>query len=121
MDVPEVSRDLSAYMAKQLRVRGGRLSDVAGRAGRRLPRQLHEDIADLIKAEAMANHPKMARLVDEKRVTRAERRIRRFLDKQSPAAERRGEILDRVAAVVFVLFAVTLAMFFWMLSQGHFD
>lgn len=121
MDIPEVSRDLAEYMAKQLRVRGGRLADVAGRAGRRLPHKLHEDVADLIEAEAMSRHPRMARMVDRKRVQKAERRLRHFLDRQSPSAERRGVILDRVAAVAFILFSVTLAVFFWMLWQGHFE
>jgi hypothetical protein len=120
MEVPEVSRNLADYMAQQLRVRGGRLADVAGRAGRRLPHKLHEDVADLIEAEAMSRHPKMARMVDRKRVQRAEKRIRHFLDQQSPGAERRGAILDRIAAVAFILFSITLATFFWLLWRGHF-
>lgn len=121
MDVPEISRDLADYMARQLRLRGGRLVDVAGRAGRKLPRHVHEDVADLIEAEAMAENPKMARFVDTKRVRRAEKRVRKYLATQSPAAERNAAILDRLAAVAFVLFTVTLAVFFWLVSQGYFD
>ena len=121
MDVPGISKDLADYMAQQLRLRGGRLVDVAGRAGRKLPRHVHEDIARVIEAETMAKNPKMARLVDERRVKRAEKRIRKYLDAQSPKAERNAAILDRLAAVAFVLFTVALAVFFWLVSQGYFD
>lgn len=121
MDVPQLSRDLADYMAQQLRLRGGRLVDVAGRAGRKLPRHVHEAVAEVIEAEEMARHPKMARLVDTRRVQRAEKRVRKFLDTQSPSAERKAEILDRLAAVAFVLFTAALAVFFWMVWRGYFD
>ena len=108
-------------MSAQLRVRGDSLSDVTERAGRKLPRHLRSDAAQLIEAEALTANPKLSRLVDERRLARAERRLNRFLDKQNPAAERRGEILDLVAKIAFVFVTVVLSVFFFLLWRGYFD
>ena len=108
-------------MSVQLRVRGDGLSDVVEKAGRKLPRRLRSDVAKLIEAEAMSTHPKLARLVDERQFRRAERRLNRFLEKQNPAAERRGEILDLIAKIAFVFVTIVLAVFFLLLSRGYFD
>lgn len=121
MDVSEKAEELAAHMARQLRLRGGRLAEVATRADRLLPRRLHDDVAYLVEADEMARNPKLSYRVDARRFARAERRLRRFLDAQDPAAARRGEILDRLAAVVFVLFVIVLGLFFLLLSRGYFD
>ncbi|MEQ9053707.1 MAG: hypothetical protein RLO38_03270 [Roseovarius confluentis] len=108
-------------MSTQLRVRGEGIAEVTERAGRKLPRHLRSDAAALIEAEAMASNPKLSRLVDERRIARAEKRLNRFLDNQNPAAERRGEILDMIAKVAFVFVTVVLAVFFFQLWRGYFD
>ncbi len=118
MDVTELSDDLAVTMARQLRLRAGSLADVTARAGRKLPRHLKTEAELLIEAETLAIHPKLAHRVDEKRLRKAERKLRAYLDKQNPKAERRAELLDRLAAVVFILFAVAIALFFFALWQG---
>ena len=79
------------------------------------------EVAKIVEAAQMAENPKLVRLIDAKGVARADRKIRQFLDQQNPAAERRGEILDRIAAVSFVLVTVLIAVFFLLLSRGYFD
>ena len=108
-------------MSTQLRVRGDGLADVAAKAGRKLPKHLRADAAKMIEAATMADHPKLARLIDERKVAKAERRLHRFLDKKNPAAERRGEILDFIAKIAFVFVVIVLTIFFFLLSQGYFD
>lgn len=108
-------------MAAQLRVRGDGLADIAQHAGRKLPRHLRKEAAVLIEAEALTANPKLARRVDDRRIAKAERRLNRFLDKQDPAAERRGEILDLIAKVAFVFVTVVLSVFFFLLWRGYFD
>lgn len=108
-------------MAQQLRLRVGRLADVTERAGRKLPRHLKAEARAIAEAEALAAHPKLAYRVDARRLKKAERKLRAFLEKQDPKAERRAEILDRLAAVVFVVFVTALAAFLIALSRGAFD
>lgn len=121
MDVSEKTEELAALMAKQLRVRGGALVDVAERAKTRLPRHLQAEVAFLVEAQELGAHPKLTLRVDEKRVKKADRKIRAFLEKQNPGAERRAEFLDRLAFVVFVLFSIIVAAFFVLISRGYFD
>ena len=121
MDVPEKTEELATLMAQQLRVRPGSLQEVAQRAKRRLPRHVQRDVDALIEAEAVAAHPKFAHRIDTKKVAKAEQKLRAFLSKQDPKAERRAEFLDRLAAIVFVLFAILVALFFLLIQRGYFD
>ena len=116
-----MAEELSVAMARQLRLRGGGLSDVAARAGRKLPRHLQAEVHVIVEAETLAEHPKLAHRVDEKRLKTAARKLRNFLDKQDPKAERRAEILDRLAVIVFIVFAIAVGAFLVALSQGVFD
>lgn len=121
MDVAQRAEALAGRMSAQLRVKGEGLADVAARAGRRLPRHLRAEVAAIVEAEAMSENPKLARLIDEKRIRSAERKVRKYLDRQNPGAERRAAFLDRLAAVAFVFVVVVLGVFFWALSQGYFE
>ena len=121
MDVSELAEELAETMARQLRLRGGRLADVTSRAGRKLPRHLQAEAQAIIEAEALAEHPKLTHRVDPKRLKKADRKLRQFLDKQNPKAERRAEFLDRLAAIVFIVFAIVVCAFLVALSQGVFD
>lgn len=121
MNVSELSDDLAQTMARQLRLRNGSLPEVVDRAGRKLPRHLRQAAAIITEAEGLSQHPKLAYRIDAKSVKRAERNLRRFLDKQDPKAERMAAFLDRLAAVVFILLTLVLAVFFTALSRGYFD
>ena len=119
MDVSVVANELAETMARQLRLRGGSLTDVTARAGSKLPRHLKTEAEVIIEAETLAAHPKLAHRVDDKRLKRADRKVRAFLEKQDPKAERRAEILDRLAGIVFIIFVIVLGAFFLALSQGY--
>lgn len=121
METSDRTRAMAERMSAQLRVRGVGLAEVSERAGRKLPKHLRTDAAVLIEAEAMASNPKLARLVDARRLARAEKRLNRFLDRQNPASERRGEILDMIAKMAFVFVTVVLSVFFLLLWRGYFD
>lgn len=107
-------------MAKQLRVRGGDLSEVVERAGRRIPRRIRPEVQTLLQAAQWSAHPKLAHRVNEKRLKHAVRRVDAFLGTQNPKAQRRGEILDVIAKIAFVVVFIVLAVFFTLLSRGYF-
>ncbi len=121
MDVRETTEALAERMAKQLRVRGDGLSEVTAKAGRKLPKYLRAEAEALIQAEEMAQNPKLARLIDPKRVKASERKMLKYLNKQNPKAERMGEFLDVVAKIAFVIFVVMLVLFITLLNRGYFD
>ena len=120
MEIRARTNSLANRMSAQLRVKGDGLAEVTERAGRKLPRRLQQDAQVMIEAEALSGNPKLARRVDAQSIDRAERRLNAFLKKQNPAAERRGEILDVVAKIAFVLVTIVLAVFFTLLYRGYF-
>ena len=119
MDVSELSDELAETMARQLRVRNGRLAEVMARAGRKLPHHLRAEAEAIVEAETLSQNPKLSHRVDAKRVRRAEKKLRQFLDKQDPRAERIAAFFDRLAAIVFIVFAIVLGVFFFALSRGY--
>ena len=121
MDVSAITEALAGQMSRQLRVKGDGLAEVTARAGRKLPKRLRAEAEILIKAEAMAKNPKLARLVNPSQIRKSERKLLKFLGRQSPASERRGEILDLIAKIAFVIFVVVLIAFFTLLNRGFFD
>ena len=121
MDVTQTTQALAERMSRQLRVKGDGLAEVTAHAGRKLPRRLRADAETLVRAQAMAQNPKLARLLDERQLRKAERRLSRYLDRQNPSAERRGQILDVVAKIAFVIFTIALIVFFTLLNRGYFE
>ena len=116
-----MTQALAERMSKQLRVKGDGLAEVSARAGRKLPPRLRGDVDALVQAEEMARHPKLSRLVDQKRLKKAERKLNSFLDRQNPKAELRGEVLDVIAKIAFAVFVVVLIVFFTLLNRGYFE
>ena len=112
---------LAEKMAKQLRLRGEGLKDVAARAGRKLPKRLRTEVEAIVDAQQMAENPKLMHHVDPDRIKLAERKLNRFLDRQNPAVERRAEMLDALAIIAFVIFTAVLAVFLLLLWRGYFD
>ena len=56
---------------------------------------------------------------DEKEIKKSERRLRRFLDRQNPRKVRRDEIMDGIAKIAFVIFAVALLVFYILIQRGY--
>ena len=121
MTIYERLNELTAFMSQQLRLKGATFSEVASKAGRKIPRRLKRDIAVISDAETLIQNPKLAIRIDEKQFAKSERRLRAHLEGFDPKAERRGEILDTIAKVAFVVVVVVLALFFFLISVGYFE
>ena len=70
----------------------------------------------LARAETMARHPRLARLVDPREVSRAEGRVSRHLAGIDPALLRRNRIKDGAAALALYLlatFALVVLLLWW--------
>ncbi len=108
--------DLRALLAEKLGVGQGDLSRQIRRAGRRLPRKFRREAEFLARAETMARHPRLSRLLDAREVARAESRVARHLRAIDPVRQRRGHRLDRLAAAGFYLlvtFALVVTVLWW--------
>ncbi len=107
---------LRLLLAEKLGARGADFGSQLQRAGRRLPRRVRREAEYLARVEQMARHPKFARLVDPRSVTRSQRRVARHLEGIDLAAIRRERRKDQVAALAFyvlVTFALAVMLLWW--------
>lgn len=107
---------LRLTLREKLSVTGPDLGHQIRQAGRRLPWRVRREAEFLARAEAMARHPRLSRLVDPRDVLRAEDRVLRHLAGIDPALLRRNRAKDRVAALAFYLlatFALVVALLWW--------
>ncbi|WP_210527152.1 hypothetical protein [Rubellimicrobium arenae] len=107
---------LRTLLHDQLGVRGRTLGQQVRRAGRRLPRALRTDALFLARAEEMARHPRLARLVDPRQVAKAEGRVASHLRSLDPVQARRHRRLDWLATAGFYILstaALIVAVLWW--------
>ena len=111
------SEELATLMRERLGVRLGDGFEAKVRhAGRRLPRWARRQAAVIVEALALETHPKLAQQVDQRKVNKAFKDLRYFLERQDPRSRRKNRILDLIAAIAFVIFVtigLVLAVMVW--------
>lgn len=116
MDVDAQAAEVAGLLGERLGARGTTLSDRVARARRRLPPALRVAAAELIEAQHMAAHPRLARRIDPARVARAHAELVAHLTAVDRSARRRSAALDLLAKVGFQVLAVAglvLAILLW--------
>ena len=116
MDVDALAAEVAGLLKERLGARGTTLSDRVARARRRLPPALRVAAAELIEAQHMAAHPRLARRIDPARVARAHAALVAHLTSIDRATARRVALLDMVATLGFQVLAVSaliLAVLVW--------
>lgn len=116
MDVEASAAEVAGLLRDRLGVGGRTLADRVARARRRLPPALRVAAAELVAAQRMAAHPRLARRIDPGRVARAHAALVAHLTTIDRAAARRAAALDFVATVGFQILAViglVLALLVW--------
>jgi hypothetical protein len=116
MDLRARLRDLRLLMVERAEARGPTLAAQLRR--RRLPRALRGDARFLAQAEALAAHPRTARLVDPRAAARAHDRLARHLRGLDPRAARRRRRLDTAALIAFYVLVTWLGLLAWLASRG---
>lgn len=107
---------LEAELQAKLGVRGHTLKKRLARAGRRLPKRVRRAGQVITEAEAVATHPKLARLRDDKAIDAAFREVSAHLQTIDPADRRKGMILGILGSSVFnliLLAAAVIALLYW--------
>lgn len=123
-DIRQMADEVAELMA--LRFGGARrgqsvdLQTMMRRRGGALPRKLRKEMRLLAKADSMAGAPKLARQVDEVRVTRAHRALIGYLRPLGQVARWQSRVTATVAAVVLGLMLIAAAAIWIMVLRGHF-
>ena len=103
--------EISKLLTTQLRVKGRTLDVQFRRAGRRLPKKLRADVARLISARAVAQNPKIARMVDVEEVSAGSDRVIAYLRNIDPwegFKDRWLGILATISAALIFTFVVAV-------------
>lgn len=77
--------------------------------GRRLPRWARRDAQVIVEALAQETHPKLAVQIDHKKIRKAFKSLKYFLERQNAWTRPKNRFLDTLAAIAFVI-CVTIAL-----------
>jgi hypothetical protein len=119
MDHQRFDRQVDAAcgaLQARLGARGRSLAARLKRAGRRLPKEARAAGAQIVAAQQMAAHPRLARLVADDRTDAAFATLTAHLKGIDPADRRKGAVLSLAGAVVFdllVVAALVIAVLVW--------
>lgn len=112
------SRALAKLLQARLGSRGETLAQQIRRAGRRLPAEIRRTGAEIVGAETVMAHPRLARLVHPARLEAAFESLSAHLKTVDPADRRRHALLSALAVVVFNLLLLGLGLAVFLKWQG---
>ncbi len=105
-------------METQLRVRGKTLDQQVRKAGRLLPRAEQREAIYLAQAATVMAHPKLSRMVDTSKATKAHARLTQFLKSVDPKDRARGKFLGWLGSLAFGLIVVFVLVVVVLVQRG---
>lgn len=116
MDLDARLEKIAHLMEERLDLRGNGFEAKLAKAGRLLPRKLRREGALLVEAQSLAQHPKLGRRIDERRLKKALRVFERYL-KRVDAETRRANAwiywLAGNALSFFIIIVLVLVVLAW--------
>ncbi len=110
--------EIRALMESHLRIKGRDLRAQTRRAGRLLSRKVRRDVNYLIQAEELQKNPKLARMVDDSKVTKARTNIVAFLQTIDPREQMWTRIINIAASVALGLIAIFVVVLYVLVQRG---
>lgn len=110
--------EISILLRDKLRVRGRSLQVQQRKIGRRLPKKLRGDIADLIIALDIADHPKLGRQVEVDAISAGATRVIAHLQEIDPWERFKDRMLGILGAVSAVLIFTFIVVVYVLWQRG---
>ena len=111
--------EIRTLMEQRLWVKGRNLKVQTRKAGRRLPRRIRQDLKFLTDAAEIAENPKLSRMVDDRKVTRARDNIVFHLQTLNPRAALWTMILNITASIALGLLVVFVVVLYVLVQRGY--
>ncbi len=118
-DLARKTAHLHTLLEQKLGLRKGTLAQKANRAGRRLPAWVRRNLHDLDRAQAMADHPKLARRLDETALTKAYQAAADHLEQIDPTERRKDRVLGVLGGLAFNILLFAALLFGLLRWQGY--
>ena len=112
----QMADEVRILLQRKLRLRGATLEKQLRRGGRLLPRHVRQDAVYLAQTAALGDHPKLARLTDQRRLVGAHRNVVGYLNAINLRKKRVDMLLSMLAAIAFVVL-VTLVLAIYLLAD----
>ncbi|SEV96281.1 hypothetical protein SAMN04488515_0423 [Cognatiyoonia koreensis] len=97
--ITKVADEMRTLFEQRLRIKGRSLEQQVHKAGRALPRKVRSDARSVVDALAVQGNPKLARMVDEKRIAQSGRNVVAYLKTIDPQDRLKGQVLSWLGAV----------------------
>ncbi len=119
IDIETRIETVRGMIREKLRIRAKTLEGQTRKAGRLIPRSIRRNINELLEAQALAQHPKLSRMLDHAALDDAQTRITAFLDGIDPAERRKDKILSLLGVIAFNLLLIGALIVTWMWWTGR--
>ena len=95
------------------------LRKMLSRTGRRLPKAMHGRAEMLLKAQKLAEHPKLSRQIDHRALVKAQKELVAHLEAIDVRDRRKGMLLNLAGDLVFKMLLVGVAFVGWLWWAGY--
>ena len=113
-DIHVWAAEAQALMRERLGLRGADLAAQVARAGRLLPRAVAREARYLAQATALAQNPKLMRMIDTAKAQQAHARLTAYLRGVNRAERRRTRALGILGVIAFNLLVLALLVALWI-------
>jgi hypothetical protein len=118
LTVQQMVDEVSAALDAKLGMRGRTLAAQVRKAGRLLPRGVKRDATYLAQTVDLSQNPKLSRMVDIDKVSRAHANVLAFLAGVDRGAQRRTAALNMIASIAFVFLVTGIVLLFVLVQRG---
>lgn len=122
MSNPTVSEAVSyiqTLFEERMRIKAATLERQVYKAGRRLPRRVRKAARKLIEMNAVADHPKLSRMIDEQQFHKSARIVADHLEAIDPRDVALGRFLAFLGKISAVLILVFIGVVWYLWSTGQ--
>lgn len=114
--IQEKSAEIADMMKQRLSIRGKDLAAKLRHSGRMLPKRIKYDAEYLVEATAMAQSPKLYKMIDMERVDTAHHNCIEFLKTIDVTDRRKGLVLGILGSMtmsVIIVIALVIGVLIW--------
>ena len=116
--VHEKAIEVADMMKERLGIRGKDLAGKLRHTGRMMPKRIKREAAYLAETSALAENPKLRRMIDNAHVNAAHRTCIDYLETVDVADRRKGVLLNLLASVTLALIVVAALLITVLVWRG---
>ena len=117
--MPDAIAYLQTLFEERMRLKGVTLDRQVYKAGRKLPRRVRKAAAKVVEMNALVDHPKLSRMIDEKQFHKSARIVAEHLEAIDPRDAAWGRFLGLMGKISAALILVFIGIVWYLRSTGR--